>query len=175
MTPEEHNKYVGYAHLGYGALSALLIMALTLFVALTFGAAFFFDPKFGRNPAPFVIVIFFVVMSLLVSLVFSLPSLIAGYGHLKNKSWAKIWTLIASVLCASSMPFGTLVAVYSLWFTFGDEGRKFYEAQERQQSTEQYKRSLNDATIPFGWSANEQTEKREYDFKSPYQPPNWRE
>ncbi len=174
MTPEEHNKYVGYAHLGYGILSMIMLLGLGLFYVFIIFGVFFFDPKLNGNPLPGVFIVIFILGVIFFSMLFSLPSLIAGYGHLKNKTWSKVWTIVAAVLCASSFPLGTLIAVYSLWFTFGEEGRRFYEEQEKEQKTEAYRRNLNEATS-FGWSAQEQTEKKDYDFSNTYQPPNWRE
>lgn len=45
----------------------------------------------------------------------SLPGLIAGMGLFKRKEWARILTMILSVIELFSFPFGTAIGIYSLW------------------------------------------------------------
>lgn len=172
MTPEEHNKYVGLAHLGYGIFSMLLWLGLSLFYALVFGIAFLFDPDMNNNPLPFLFVVFFILLIFFFVSLFSLPSIIAGYGHLKKKSWAKIWSLIAAVLAASNFPFGTAVTVYSLWFNFGEAGREFYK-EETKSVQDKSPHRLYPQTA--NWSTNKTEEFTEKDFVNMSQPPNWRD
>jgi len=47
--------------------------------------------------------------------VLSLPGIIAGIGLFKRKEWARILTLIISVISLFNFPFGTAVGVYSIW------------------------------------------------------------
>jgi phage shock protein PspC (stress-responsive transcriptional regulator) len=47
--------------------------------------------------------------------VLSIPGIIAGIGLFKRKEWARILTLIISVLDLVNFPFGTAVGVYSIW------------------------------------------------------------
>lgn len=54
-----------------------------------------------------VIIIFFIVLSI--------PGIIAGVGLFKRKEWARILTLIISVLHLFNFPLGTAVGVYSIW------------------------------------------------------------
>lgn len=54
-----------------------------------------------------------VLMILIV--VLSIPSIIAGIGLFKRKEWARILTLIISVLDLFHFPLGTAVGVYSIW------------------------------------------------------------
>lgn len=44
-----------------------------------------------------------------------IPGLIAGFGLLKRKEWARILTLILSVLDLFHFPLGTAVGIYSIW------------------------------------------------------------
>jgi hypothetical protein len=174
MTPEEHNKFVGFAHLGYGIFSMLLWLGFSFFFVLVWGLAFLFDPKVNNDSIPLIFFVMFGAAALLFASIFSLPSIIAGYGHLKKRKWAKVWGLIAAVLSASNFPFGTAVAVYSLWFNFGEEGKKFYEQQNRENPYNT-PRGLNESP-QFGWTAKEQTsQQREFDFANRTQPPNWRD
>lgn len=172
MTPEDHNKYVGYTHLGYGIFSMIFWLGITLFYAIVFGLIFSVDPELNNNPMPIAFVILICSMIFLFASLLSLPSIIAGYGHLKKKSWAKIWSLIAAFLSASNFPFGTAVAVYSLWFNFGDAGKEFYK-EEKNINLYNAPRGLNAQTA--NWSTNKTEEFTEKDFVNLSQPPNWRE
>ena len=51
----------------------------------------------------------------------TIPSLIAGYGLLLKRSWVRIWVLIAGIVNLPSIPFGTGVGVYAIWFFVQDE------------------------------------------------------
>jgi hypothetical protein len=44
-----------------------------------------------------------------------IPSLIAGIGLLKHKSWARILAIILAILAVTSFPIGTAAGVYTLW------------------------------------------------------------
>lgn len=48
-------------------------------------------------------------------LVLSIPGIIAGIGLFKRKEWARILTLILSVLDLFNIPIGTALGVYSIW------------------------------------------------------------
>ena len=48
-------------------------------------------------------------------LTLSVPSIIAGVGLLKRRSWARILTIVLSVLNLINIPFGTLLGIYGLW------------------------------------------------------------
>lgn len=54
-----------------------------------------------------VVIIFFIVLSI--------PGLIAGIGLLKRKEWARILTLILSVLDLFNFPIGTAIGIYCIW------------------------------------------------------------
>jgi hypothetical protein len=44
-----------------------------------------------------------------------IPSLIAGIGLLKHKSWARILAIILAILAVTSFPIGTAAGIYTLW------------------------------------------------------------
>ena len=51
----------------------------------------------------------------------SVPGIIAGIGLLGKKEWARILTLIISVLDLMNVPVGTAVGAYSIWALVQDE------------------------------------------------------
>lgn len=52
---------------------------------------------------------------IVVIVILSIPGIIAGIGLMKRKEWARILTLILSVLDLINFPIGTAVGVYSIW------------------------------------------------------------
>jgi hypothetical protein len=50
-----------------------------------------------------------------VLLIIGLPQILAGWGLLNYKPWARILTIVLSVLHLFSFPLGTALGVYGLW------------------------------------------------------------
>lgn len=50
-----------------------------------------------------------------VFIIISVPGILAGMGLYKRKEWARILTLILSVIEIFSFPFGTAIGIYSIW------------------------------------------------------------
>jgi hypothetical protein len=133
MTPREHAKLLGlfmwlFAGLQIGviALIAIFYVAIFGFVAANMGNA----PHRADEPPPEAIlgiVVVVMIFALIITLAFMIPKIVAGYGLRKGKSWAKVWTIVACVLAVMSVPFGTAVGVYGLWFVFGDAGKAFFD------------------------------------------------
>ena len=122
MSAEQHNKYLAWSHLGYGALSALYMTFMMGFMIFVLGR----EP----NGPPAGVMIFMLLFFCAIFAAMIIPSVIAGYGLLKHRRWAKTATIIAAVLCASSVPFGTGACVYSFWFLFSEQGKAFFEQQK---------------------------------------------
>ena len=57
------------------------------------------------------------VGGMLVMLIFTLsvPGIIGGVGLLKRRPWARILTIVLSVIHLINIPFGTLLGIYGLW------------------------------------------------------------
>src|ERR1044072_153844 len=111
MTPQGQNKVIGIMHLIWGGFNALIAFFIVpIVIAILFGIS--------RDPhAPPAAKAFFGVFGLFIAafmMLFTLPSLVAGYGLLKRKSWAKVAGIIAAGLTAMSMPFGTALTVYTI-------------------------------------------------------------
>ena len=108
----------------------------------------------------------------LFSLVFTIPSFIAGYGLRKRKSWAKLWGVIAGVVAGMNFPLGTALSVYSIWFLIGEGGRELYAESNARPARRE---NLYGAPEPAGWAAQYVSREREYADAPPRQPPNWRD
>jgi hypothetical protein len=59
-------------------------------------------------------------------LVVSLPGLIAGFGLLAYKPWARILALVLSVINLIHIPFGTVVGIYGLWVLLNKETERLF-------------------------------------------------
>jgi hypothetical protein len=155
LTPEQHNKYLAWAHLGYAGITALLMFVMMIFM----GFMLRLEPN---GPPPGVMVFMLLFFGFICALNIS-PSLIAGYGLLKRRRWAKTATIVAAVLGASSVPFGTGICVYSFWFLFSEPGKAFFEQQKHWLPPRRQE------WLPIN-TQNEPT--REY--VPPSTPPDWR-
>ena len=166
MTTEEHNRAVGIAHLAYGGVTALIMFGMLFFMGAILGLL----PE-GELPFGFMtlMLLFITVWSLL----FTLPSLIAGYGVLKHKSWARTASIVAAVVETMSFPFGTAVAVYSFWFMFSDAGRAMYDKNFTRPHRPYELRDTPPSPFASDWNARAGQE-RAREYVPPAQPPDWR-
>ena len=125
ITPQEHNKFVGLAQLGYAGFTLLMMIVMTAFEAFMFRSIYSRSEEMGGAlPTPFIVIM--VVFIGFFSLVMTVPSVVAGYALLKRRRWAKVAGIVAGVTAATSFPIGTAVAVYTFWFLFSDVGKQIY-------------------------------------------------
>lgn len=160
MTPEQHNRYVGWAHLGYAAFYCLFIFAMLGFMGFMF--ARMPPPQNANEPPAGFLVAVFAFMAIFYSLLIA-PSVVAGYALLKRKRWAKGISIAAAVLAAMFFPFGTAVSVYTFWFVFSEAGRSLYDKPAPE--------------LPPGppvWSGGIETRLNEPRYSQPANPPDWR-
>jgi hypothetical protein len=59
---------------------------------------------------------------------FAIPFIIAGWGLLKFKPWARIFGIILGVLCLVHVPFGTLLGIYALMILFRKDTEALFVA-----------------------------------------------
>lgn len=153
MTPEQHNKYLGLAHLAHGGLFLLMVVAILGMMS----AMFLLAPSGPGNPPPpaAIIGVMWVFMGAFYGLML-LPSFIAGYALLKRKRWAKVAAIIGGVTAAMSFPIGTAVCAYTFWFLFSEPGKFLYD------------RPLSALPPATGQP------QRELQYVPPTTPPDWR-
>lgn len=107
-----HLEVVGLIDVVMGVLFTALAVLVSLGVLL-FAPWFNGAPPWKPGDATTVFVIVSVISAVL--LVIGIPSLIAGIGLLKHKSWARILAIVLASLAATSFPIGTAAGVYTLW------------------------------------------------------------
>ena len=108
-------KVLATFHLIFGVLGILgSLMVLLIFG----GAAGIISMAAPNDPdALLAVPIVGLIGGILVMLIFTLsvPGIIAGIGLLKRRPWARILTIVLSVLNLINIPFGTLLGIYGLW------------------------------------------------------------
>ena len=63
----------------------------------------------------------------------SIPGFIAGLGLYRRKEWARILTLIISVIALFNFPFGTAIGIYSIWALIQPETVAEFNKQQSSQ------------------------------------------
>ncbi len=104
---EKHINVVAALHIGLSILGILI----GVFV---YAVLYFVGDLSNDQEAQFVLSIIARVLVIFM-IVLSIPGIIAGIGLFKRKEWARILTLIISVLDLINFPIGTAVGVYSIW------------------------------------------------------------
>ncbi len=104
---EKHINVVAALHIGLSILGILLAVFIYVLFYFIGDIANDNDAQFVLSLIAKILVVFMVVLSL--------PGIIAGIGLFRRKEWARILTLIISVLDLVNFPIGTAVGVYSIW------------------------------------------------------------
>ena len=104
---ERHINVIAAIRIGFSILG--LLIGGVIFTLLYFVGDFVDD----REAETILTIVANVLMVLIVLL--SIPGIIAGIGLFKRKEWARILTLILSVLDLFNIPIGTAIGVYSIW------------------------------------------------------------
>jgi hypothetical protein len=117
---DTHVKVLGWLWIIIGALG--LIGALCAFVSIAGGGLIS-----GEQDAIIATSITAIVIGSLI-FVLSVPSIIAGIGLLKYKSWARILAIILGVLNLFAFPIGTALGIYTLWALLNKETTALFES-----------------------------------------------
>ena len=56
----------------------------------------------------------------------ALPSLLAGFGLLREKNWGRILTIIVSFFNLLNFPIGTALGIYGLWVLLRKEATEYF-------------------------------------------------
>lgn len=109
MTPRDHNRTVGIAH---ALVGALILTGLTVAAVL----------EARRRPSDAAERLAWVLYVLPLSLL----QLLTAYGVFTIRRWGRMLALIFSILYVLVFPLGTLLAVYTWWVLYGENGRQLY-------------------------------------------------
>ena len=122
---ESHIKILGVLHIVLGAIGVLIGVGVLAVMGGVAGFIHFDGGSDADQVAPLLGVIG--VFVLMVMLVLSVPGIIAGIGLLSFQPWARILTIVLSILDLLNFPFGTALGVYGLWVLFTAEGSRLFE------------------------------------------------
>jgi hypothetical protein len=117
-TMEKHVSLVMAFHFGLGI--AGILAACIVFVAVTGGGILSGDEEAiaitGGVGSAVALLVFFL----------SLPPIIAGFALLKREPWVRFVVLIVAVLDLMSVPFGTILGIYTIWVLSQDEAAELF-------------------------------------------------
>jgi membrane-associated protease RseP (regulator of RpoE activity) len=123
-----HIKILGWIYLILGilgTLAGLLVVSVLSFLGINFSHMDIPDFPLGLFPLASNLGTLIGGLLLLVSV----PGIIAGYGLLNYKSWARTLTIVLSILNLFHIPFGTMIGIYGLWVLLSSEGEQHYRRQ----------------------------------------------
>jgi hypothetical protein len=121
---ETHVKVLGVLHIVLGALG--ILGALTLMLML--GGVATAVAAEGDPDAALAIPILGITGGAMVAFLVlaSVPGMVAGWGLMKFRPWARILALVLSILALILFPFGTLVGIYGLWVLLNKETERLF-------------------------------------------------
>ena len=125
-----HVRTLGILHIVFGSLGVCLGLGFLLLFGGIAGIVGMSDPN---DEAILAIPILGIIGTVIfvVTLLLSLPGIIAGIGLLGYKDWARILTIVLSFLHILNIPFGTALGVYGLWVLFSPESVAIFERRAR--------------------------------------------
>lgn len=124
---ERHVTILGALHIAFGAVG--LVIALAILVIFG-GAAGLIGLGAASDPdaliaVPIVALVGTILM--MAALILSAPGIAAGFGLMTYRPWARLLTVVLSLLHLFNFPFGSALGVYGLWVLLSDEGRLLFE------------------------------------------------
>ena len=123
---DTHVKVLAWLYIVFGALGTLAALAvMTVFgIAGAASAASVGSDADALVALPLIGIAGAALVGFL--LLVSLPGVFAGIGLLKFRPWARVLTIVLSVLNLVNFPIGTALGIYGLWVMLSDEGAKLF-------------------------------------------------
>jgi len=110
---EKHVNVVAALHIGLSIFGIVIALIIGVVLGLVGG--------FIEIPVANKILLVIATVVIWVVILFSIPGIIAGIGLFKRKEWARVLTLILSVINLMNIPVGTALGAYSIWVLVQDE------------------------------------------------------
>ena len=122
---QTHVKVLGVVYLAVGA--CMLLAAMFLFLTMSGVAGIVGATAEPQDAAIAIPILGFVGTALAAFLtLFSVPSLITGYGLLKFKPWARVVGIVLSAISLIKIPIGTIIGAYGLWVLLNTETERLF-------------------------------------------------
>jgi hypothetical protein len=124
---DTHIQLIGWLNIALGILGLLIaIFAFTILIGVGLISR--------DNNAMIVLGIIATLVSALLG-VLSIPGIIAGYGLLRRRMWARYLALVIGFLSLFNVPLGTLVGGYTIWVLLPEEVAAEFRSGHRGNST----------------------------------------
>jgi len=120
---EQHVKILAWLNIVLGGLGVLIALCVLLFFGGLAGVV-----SSDSNPDPGGAAVLGLVggFAFIFMAAVSVPSIIAGIGLLKFRSWAQMLTIVMSVLALPGFPVGTALGIYGLWVMLNKETKPLF-------------------------------------------------
>ena len=128
---EQHVKVLAAFHIVFGALGLIAALGILIVFGGAAGAAGYVA---ANEPDAWIAVpILSIVGSILmlIALTLSVPGIVAGWGLLQYKPWARLLMIVLSALHLINVPFGTLLAIYGFWVLLTRETEVLFGVRAR--------------------------------------------
>jgi hypothetical protein len=111
---QQHVRILAWLNIIYGGLGILIGLAVFAILGGIAGIVSQVDSSVDAEQAAVILPIIGMVV-VVILLVLSAPAIIAGWGLLGFRPWARVLTIVLSALHLLSIPFGTALGIYGLW------------------------------------------------------------
>jgi hypothetical protein len=117
---DQHVPILGWLYVvGHAIFLAIGAFVFLLLVGLA--------PVTGEAEAIWVLTLVGTTVGLLMAAL-GLPGVIAGYGLLKRKPWARILAIVVGILNLINFPVGTAIGLYTLWVLTQPAATEYFAA-----------------------------------------------
>jgi hypothetical protein len=113
---QQHINILGWLYIIFGGLGIFV----ALFVLLVMGGSGLIS---GDAQAAAIMSGIGLFIAIIVA-VLSIPSIIAGWGLLKRKSWSRLLAIVIGALNILNFPLGTAVGIYTIWALTQNESER---------------------------------------------------
>ena len=131
MESRDKARLLGFFFWLFTIFNILIVALIAVIYIAIFGFVFTATPQKAGDPPPELIMTILIAIFVFVfmfTILFSIPKIVAGYGLRNEKSWARTWAIIASVMACMSFPFGTAIGIFGLIFLLGEDGKRYFDS-----------------------------------------------
>ncbi len=117
----QHVKILAVLYIIFGVLG---LIGVIFFMLVFGGAAGIIGVASSQDEEVLVALPIVLTVGIILSVMIAIttaPTIFAGIGMLKYRSWARILAIVLSGLDILKFPFGTAIGVYGLWVLLSDE------------------------------------------------------